>query len=70
MAPSEIQALKRRTRRDYPYHLEYRTRWSVLPNFAVLHMYELYCTDIHVSCLMNCQCAPYTHIHQYLLGGT
>ncbi|KAL1863567.1 hypothetical protein Plec18167_000661 [Paecilomyces lecythidis] len=29
MAPSEIiQAKKRRTRKDYAYHLDYRTRWS------------------------------------------
>ncbi|KAJ9376639.1 hypothetical protein DTO063F5_8662 [Paecilomyces variotii] len=38
MAPSEIiQAKKRRTRKDYAYHLEYRTRWSDNDMYAHLN---------------------------------
>ena len=32
MPPKEIEAKKRRTRADYVFHQEYRTRWYVHPD--------------------------------------
>ncbi|KAG5301259.1 thioesterase [Histoplasma ohiense] len=37
MAPTELELKKRRTRNDYPFHLEYRTRWSDNDMYAHLN---------------------------------
>ncbi|KAL2011247.1 hypothetical protein VTN00DRAFT_3965 [Thermoascus crustaceus] len=64
MAPSEIQALKRRTRRDYPYHLEYRTRWSDNDMYAHLNnsIYAfLIDSIINTYLVSHCGLDPYHH---------
>ncbi|PGH35960.1 acyl-CoA thioester hydrolase [[Emmonsia] crescens] len=37
MAPTELELKKRRTRNEYPFHLEYRTRWSDNDMYAHLN---------------------------------
>ncbi|KAL2222066.1 thioesterase [Thermoascus aurantiacus ATCC 26904] len=65
MAPAEdIQAKKRRTRRDYPFHLEYRTRWSDndmyahLNNVVYAHLID---SIVNTYLVSHCGLDPYHH---------
>ncbi|KAL1956415.1 hypothetical protein VTO42DRAFT_7301 [Malbranchea cinnamomea] len=63
MAPAEIEEKKRRTRKDYAYRLEYRTRWSDNDMYAHLNnsIYPfLFDSIVNTYLISHCGLDPFT----------